>query len=480
MTIPVACVILCAACATNPATGKRELSFYSESSEIRMGRSEADNVARSIGLYPDRNIQEYVAGLGRSLANRSERPQLPWSFQVVDDPAVNAFALPGGFIYVTRGILAYLNSEAELVGVLGHEIGHVTAKHSVHQMSQVQLAQIGLGIGMAISPELREFSGLTDTGLGLLFLRFSRDAENQADELGYRYALNGGYDTRGMIHVFETLDRVSADSGSDRLPQWMSTHPAPEDRIRRAEQRVKGSSGNSTAAAEGKVGRDRYLQAIDGLVFGENPRHGFFRNGVFRHPDLAFVLEFPPGWETRNGTQAVVGVSPRKDAIIAISQTGQGSPEAATEKFFSQEGVARAGTENAPINGLPAARSQFASYNGQAVVKGSVAFVSLDGSIYQILAYAAESAYEEYVDEFNGSIGSFRRLTDRTSLAVQPATIRLIRIGSSMTIEKFDSRYPSSIPIETLALINGVATGGTLRVGSLVKRVTGGENPGDR
>src|SRR5213595_4027039 len=175
------------ACAVNPATGSRQLMLISESQEIAMGRDYDRQVGASIGLYPDSGLQRYLQQFGTRLAATSERPNLPWTFRVVDDPVVNAFALPGGFIYVTRGIFAHLNSEAELAGVVGHEIGHVTARHSVSQLSKQQLAQLGLAVGSIASPELGRYAGLAGQAFGVLFLKYSRDNESQADDLGLRY-----------------------------------------------------------------------------------------------------------------------------------------------------------------------------------------------------------------------------------------------------------------------------------------------------
>ena len=183
-----ALAVAAGACATNPATGKREIMLVSEDQEVGMGRQAAAEVPATYGIYEDAALNAYVTSIGREIAARSERPQLPWSFQVVDDASVNAFALPGGFIYVTRGLLTHLDSEAELAMVVGHEIGHVTARHSASQMSKAQLATLGFGIGMVAVPELQRFGGLGETGLGLLFLKFGRDDERQADELGLRYS----------------------------------------------------------------------------------------------------------------------------------------------------------------------------------------------------------------------------------------------------------------------------------------------------
>src|SRR5256884_9114765 len=198
---------LAAGCAVNPATGSRQLMLVSESQEIALGRDYEPQVAGSIGIYGDSGLQRYIQQFGARLAASSERPNLPWSFRVVDDPVVNAFALPGGFIYVPRGILAHLNSEAALAGVVGHEIGHVTARHSASQMSKQQLAQIGLAVGSIASPEFGRYAGVASAGLGVLFLKFSRDDESQADHLGLRNMRRAASDPPAMPQLFEMLTR---------------------------------------------------------------------------------------------------------------------------------------------------------------------------------------------------------------------------------------------------------------------------------
>src|SRR3954469_9255079 len=182
-TRSLALSLMVAACATNPVTGKRKLSLVSEQQEIQMGQEGAQQVAQEIGLINDQALQNYVQGVGAAIAAKSERPNLPWTFRVVDDPSPNAFALPGGFIFVTRGLLDLMNNEAEMAFGVGHEIGHVTARHSVQQMSQQQVAQLALGVGAVLSPTVAQFGNVASQGLGLLFLKYGRDDERQADDL---------------------------------------------------------------------------------------------------------------------------------------------------------------------------------------------------------------------------------------------------------------------------------------------------------
>lgn len=472
LTVAAAAVAAAIACATNPATGKKQLMLVSEAQEIAMGKEADQEAVAAYGLYDDPRVQAYVSELGQRLAAKSERPSLPWSFKVVDDPAVNAFALPGGYIYVTRGIMAHLRSEAELAAVMGHEIGHVTGRHSASQMSKQTLAMGGLVLGMVVKPELQDFAGLAQQGLGLLFLKFGRDDENQADELGLRYMTRADYDPREMLAVFGVLDGVTRAEGGGRMPDWLSTHPSPGNRLTRIQGQIA-----ATGASGSVVERAEYLRRLDGMVFGENPREGYFRDNAFYHPDLRFQLTFPAGFRTQNQKQAVVGVSEAQDALVALTLAAGASPEEAARQFFSQQGVqaGRSGRDN--VGGLPAYTAFFEAATQEGTLRGEVSFVSYEGKIYQLMGYAPATRFSAYQRAFDASIRSFSRLTDARYLNVQPKRLELVSLQRQMALPEFARAYPSTVEIGTLGLINGVDANQMLPGGELAKRVVGGRLP---
>jgi predicted Zn-dependent protease len=466
-----------ASCARNPVTGKNEISLVSEGQEIQMGQQAAQEVQQSIGFVEDPGLQAYVAGIGKRMAAKSERPNLPWEFHVVNDAAVNAFALPGGFIYVTRGLLAHMNSEAELASVLGHEVGHVTARHSVQQISKAQLATLGLGIGSVLSSDVAQFAGIASQGLGVLFLKYGRDAETQADDLGFKYALGLNYDVREMANVFQTLNRASqVGGGGGRLPEWLSTHPNPETRVTRTQERLDTLQ---SSLANSQVGRDEFLSQIDGITFGEDPRQGFFQGTTFYHPDMRFQLEFPDGWKTQNTPSAVVAVSPKEDAMVQLGLAGTTPPREAATKFLSQEGMRPGDQSTRSINGNQAATSYFQAQTQQGVLEGIVSFISYGGRTFALMGYTPQGNLQSYDSEFQEAINSFDQLRNSAALSVKPATIQLVKLTQEMTLTQFNQKWPSTASMEELAIINELeGPESVIPRGRVVKRVIGGQTPG--
>jgi predicted Zn-dependent protease len=463
-------IVFAVSCATNPVSGKKELVLVSESDEIAMGRQGAAEVTATVGLYPDVGLQAYVSRIGQGLASKTERPQLAWEYHIVDDASVNAFALPGGFIFITRGLLTHMTNEAELASVLGHESGHVAARHSVQQISRQQVASLGLGLGSVLSPAIGRVGQAASAGLGLLFLKYSRDDETQADKLGFRYALANGHDAREMISLFAMLQRDEQLSGAGRLPEWQATHPDPGNRVKTVESLIAASKEDFGSKT---IGAAEFLKRIDGMVYGENPRVGYFRGTLFIHPDLELLFQFPDGWKTQNASDAVSGVSPEQDAIIHL-RAAQGSAADAAKNFFGQQGVQAGNVSQGAIHGNRSLSGEFTAKTDQGKsVHGIATFIEYGRGTWEITAYTDATRFAFYSAAFGRSINSFDRLTDPSALAVQPMHLRIDKAPRAMSLQQFDAQLPSTISLAELALINGVDENAQLRSGQSIKRVIG-------
>jgi predicted Zn-dependent protease len=469
--LPILAVLTVIGCATNPATGKNQVMLISEAQEIQMGRQADSAVVASIGLYPDPVWQRYIAQFGVRLAATSERPNLPWTFRVVDDPAVNAFAIPGGFVYVTRGLLAHLTNEAELAAVVGHEIGHVTARHTVAAMSRQELIGLGLAVGSMASSKVAKYAGTANEALGILYLKFSRDDESQADQLGLRYMRRASYDPRQMPEVFRMLDRLSAAEGGSRLPTWLETHPSPANRVAAITAQIAALPQDFSGTS---VNRDAYERLLNGLVFGLNPRQGYFTGSQFSQPDLRFRLTFPDGWTTTNGAQAVVAVSPQGDAVVELSQAQGTSAAAAANGFLSQSGITSGGAARVSVgSGFPGASAPFAAATDNGTLRGTALFVEYGGAVYRIVGYAAEARWSAYQGTVERAEQTFQRLTDPAALNVQPQHVDIVQISQVTTIEQLVRQRASPVTGATLALINQVDLQTPFASGRLVKWVIG-------
>ncbi|HXD74863.1 MAG TPA: M48 family metalloprotease [Vicinamibacterales bacterium] len=449
-------LLLAAACATNPATGERQLSFMSEEKEIALGQENDAQVRKEMGSYDDRALQEYVTSIGLKLAQVSERPALPWHFTVADVPAVNAFALPGGYIYITRGILPYLDDESQLAGVLGHEIGHVTARHAASQYSKSTLSQIGL-IGAAIfapgGPAIAEAGG---SGLGLLLLKNSRDDEAQADGLGVRYASRAGWDPAGIPRMLTTLGRIEEASDSKGVPNWLQTHPQPDDRVQRVQAAVREAEAGATKFVEN---HDAYLQRMKGLVWGDNPEQGIVRGSSFLHKGLRFSFEFPAGWSIENGSTAVVAKQPGTNDLMLLQQVRRPARTVEDTAIITMQNAGFRAVEGAPrsVNGLD---GYVGSYVGVLQNYGRVQlralFVRNNQDTYLVAGIAPIDAYPNVVSTFDRSLDSFRSMSPADAERLQPNRIDLYTAKQGDTWQSIAERQSKGIiKATTLAIMNG-------------------------
>ena len=465
------------ACARNPVTGKRQIVLISESQEIALGADSHVQAESEYGFVDLPAAQAYVQQVGKKLSAVSHRPNLPWHYTIVDSPVVNAFAIPGGYVYFTRGILAYLNNDAELAGVMGHEIGHVTARHSVSQMTNSQIAQLGLGAASVFSPGVGQFSDLVGSALGIWFLKFSRDDERQADQLGVEYAAKAGYDPREVSNFFDVLRRLSDASDKETIPGWLSTHPDPGSRVqatREAAQRWITQLGLTSERMT--VNRDAYMRSIDGVVFGTNPREGFTEEGRFYHPELQFQIAFPPGWQVENTRTAVYALDPAKGAQIQLKQAGV--PDGTTAEAYARQ-LAAQGVN--PQSGGPL------TINGNRAYMGVYTTAVQDGSTLPVLAAFIE--YRQKLYEFVGvmtnlnryrtavetTIRSFDRLTNQRMLAMQPDRLNIYTARQGDTLETLANRYQNPrVNADDLAILNRLAATQPITTGRLIKVVEKG------
>lgn len=454
--------LLALGCPRNPATGARQLNFVSKDQEIKIGKEGATEVASSMGLYENEALQRYVGEVGGKLSGVSERPGLPWSFQVVDDTIVNAFALPGGPIFITRGLLAHLENEAQLAIVLGHEVGHVTAEHSVNQMSKAQIAQVGIGLGAIVSQQL---AGLGAQGLQLLFLKYGRDDERQSDTLALRYGGRAGYDVRAAPEVFEVLRRVSASGPGDRVPSWLATHPDPEERVKNMQKQLEKLPPDQTAGKT--IEEERFKRALDGLVYGDDPREGIVQGTRFIHPGLRFSIDFPDGYKVVNSKSQVVAQHPNGEAAMELTMATEPNVEAALAAFFKDSGATPTGAPG-PLGGATAQSFTGKSESGE--VGGVVAFLRDGDRTLRFLFVAPAQAAGTHRPGFDRLVTSYARVTDPGLLNAQPRRLKVDRLNKTVSVRELQAAHPA-VPAEELALINQVALEATLQPGRLVKWV---------
>jgi predicted Zn-dependent protease len=467
------------ACATNPVTGGREFTLMSEAQEIQMGQQSDPEVRAEMGVYPDQALQQYVEGVGMRIAKASQRPELPWHFTVVDVPAVNAFALPGGYIYITRGLMAHLDSEAEMASVLGHEIGHVTARHSARAYTRAASVGIGAAVTSIFFPSTEPYAAAAQTGLGVLFLKYDRNQEVQSDRLGAEYVAKVGWAPSGMSGVLETLGRIGAATDRGGVPNWLSTHPQPEDRIVKVEETVQTLEA-TRAASEWTVNRDPYWQRLNGLIFGDNPREGMVRGREFIHPELRFRARFPEGWKIENGKQRVTASLPGVDDVVMVLELVP-KPVGSTLEDVAATAMSKAGFaplrgEATRVNGLPA---YLGVYEGQAqdgtIARIQAAYIGHARQVYFLAGIVRRSKYSEFQAAFDDSLRSFSPISAEDAARIKPNRLAFTTVRRGDTWQGIAERTGGLIPATELAVLNGFAANSQPPVGQRIKIVIAGE-----
>jgi len=465
-------------CVTNPVTGSKDFMLMSTEQEIAMGQQSDPEIVSSMGLYEDKNLQQFINEKGQQMAKVSHRPDLKYEFKIVDSPVVNAFAVPGGYVYFTRGIMAHFNNEAEFAGVLGHEIGHITARHSAKQYSKTMLAQLGLIAGMVASPTFAQYGEQAQQGLALLFLKFGRDAERQSDDLGVEYSTKIGYDAQEMAGFFRTLAKMGSGEEGEAIPDFLSTHPNPANRYEAVTQLAaqwKQKVDDKTL----KVNRDSYLKMIDGIVYGDDPKQGFVENNIFYHPELKFQHAIPQGWTTQNSPQQFAMGPKDGKAVMVLTMAAEKSAEAAARQFIEKNQLKVVESKNTEVNGLPAvavvaeqqAQQQQQQQQQQAQsIRALLYMIEYGGNVYTLMGISAANNFNSYFPTFNSTINSFKQLTDASKLNKKPDRIRIKTVKKTGTLSQALTDYNmKQDKMKELALLNGMELKDRVEQGRLIK-----------
>jgi predicted Zn-dependent protease len=460
-------------------TGKKEFSLMSESQEIAMGKEYDPSVVAQFGVYNDDKLQAFINEKGQEMAAISHRPQLPYEFKILDSPVVNAFAVPGGYVYFTRGIMAHFNNEAEFAGVLGHEIGHITARHSARQATRQTLAQIALIGGMIASEEFRKFGDVAQQGLGLLLMKYSRDHERESDKLGVEYSSAVGYDAREMAGFFNTLKRLS---DGQTIPTFLSTHPDPGDRHltvgRLAAEAQKDKDPNSL-----KVNRNNYLQMIDGIIHGDDPRQGFVENQVFYHPDMKFRYDIPAGWKTVN-TPSQVQMAPSDGKALMILTLAEGNDlNSAKNNAIQKNKFQVVESTDITVNGLPAIAmisevlpdpGQQQSGQQEPTLRVLTYLIQYNGLIYKMHGLSNKTDFNTYFGFFQNSMKTFKKLTETDKLNRKPTRVKIVTVNNQSTLQSVLQSYKIPQDKHTeLAILNGMELNTSVPAGTMIKILEG-------
>jgi predicted Zn-dependent protease len=472
---------LLTSCATNPVTGSPDLVFQSEAGEIKRSKEVHPMLLQQFGgIYDDPQLQAYVNEVGQRTAKVGHRPELQYTFTVLDSEEINAFTTGGGYIYITRGIMNYLNSEAELAAVLGHEIGHVTARHPVRQQSKSTLAGIGAA-AVGIFTGSGDLAGLANYAGAALISGYGRDQELEADRLGAEYLAGVGFDPDKMIDVVRLLknqelfelQRAREEKREPHVYHGVfATHPDNDQRLREVVQAAE--------KVEGKVdtrdpGHDTYLKAIEGLPVGTSRAQGVLKGNRFYHADLGFTLAFPSGWNVENRADRLIAVSPQKDSIIQM-QTQAPPPNTGPREFLSRL-LARASagqSEAIEINGLQGHTAVVRTAQTEFGVVPARYVVIYHNNLAYIFAGASKgsSGVPKADPLFMSTIKTFRRLKQSEFAQAEPYKIKTLRATENTRIADLAKSSPlPKYAAEQLRLLNDLYPDKEPKPGQLIKIV---------
>ena len=459
-------------CARNPVSGMPEITMVSVEQEKKIGAEEAKNVEQQMGLLDDARLTGYLDELGQRLVKESPRQDITYQFRVADQIEPNAFALPGGYVYVTRGLLALTNSEEELAGVVGHEIGHVAARHSVQKISKQGPFAVVFGVASGltgiVSPLVGNIiGGIGDVTQSIIFSPYSRSQETQADRIGQDMAAKAGWNPAGLSAFLATLEReVALSAKGPERHSFFDSHPATPDRVAKTREHAK----ELTYAKREPISpsRDAYLARLDGLTVGQRAANGIVRGSTFIHPDSNFFIEFPQKSHVTNSPRHIVAVLADGEAAIAVSVVAEGNDPLdgarAVERATKSSVVSQ--TRTLTINGLPAAETHL---NASAKAGIDLVWIAYRGQVYQMAGVAPVERSDAFRRPFVATARSFRPLAADDLAGLTESRIRLVRAQADETLDALATRSHSDWTKEEIAAINGLSVDQRLKKDLLVK-----------
>ncbi len=470
-------------CATNPATGERMMTFLSPEEEARIGAREHRKLMPAFGgAINDADLQRYVSSVGTLLARTSELPKLRFTFTVLNTGMINAFALPGGYVYITRGLLALANSEAEIAGVLAHEIGHVTARHAAQRHSRSVFAGIG-ATAIGILTGSGDLARLTGSRLGSYLRGYSREQEFEADKLGIRYLKRAGFDPQAMADFLSSLRahaRLAARLAG-RSPSAvdqsniMSTHPRTLERVARAAREAGGIQHPNPI-----VGRDVYLRKIGGMIYGDTPEQGFVRGRDFLHPDMRIRFRVPRGFHMVNQPSQVLAKGPDGMVIIfsAASRAGRRSPYDYLVNVWAPN-LRLTELDSSSINGMPAAGGAARVRSRRGITNLRLLAIRRGVRMYRFMFTGPGGSSQRLYDAYRETVTSFRGVSPSVAQGWRPYRIRIVRVRRGDTVARLARRMAvDRFAEEHFRVINGLGPRDRLIPGQRVKIVTSGRRRG--
>jgi len=484
VSVPFFSICLLSGCVRelSPVTGKKQSYAFSWSQEQQLGKESDAEIIQQFGLYEDPRVQSYVQEIGHGVLTHSDlrdkdapaeyRGTL-FTFRVLNSPVVNAFALPGGYVYVTRGLLTHLQNEAQLAVVLGHEVAHVAARHSARQALKAQVSQVGLLAGVILGSQvldnpdaMQQVLGMGSAALQMLLTKYSRDAEREADTLGVKYAALRGYEPSTAAHFFESLSRLSEKEGV-RLPSWQSTHPDPGERQQTilvlARQYERPQDIRS-------VGQEEFLARLEGMVVGDDPREGFVQSNMFYHPDLRFQFPVPPAWKVRNDRAAVLLVDPNRQALVALELVPVKSAQQGAERLAKMQGLQITRSGPTQVNSLNAFVVEATATTQQGTVGLIDYFIEWNGRVFSFLGYTDAQRLGNFRTFFDHVMRGFAPLRDERLLSVQPTRLTTVETRRSGPFRSFlPERLPPGLSAEDFAILNQARLDENIPVGVKLK-----------